>query len=194
MTRPVIGLSVLALLLVYPSFLTAHAGHVASDGFYAGFMHPILGVDHIVTMLLVGAWSMAHRGQMIWAGPAAFVSGAFGGLGLGASGLVWAGLDHWLAITVLLSGLVVAALGDLPKWLVLGLFVLFGALHGQAHVTEVATSLTSSVAFLAASLFLHAVGAVLVACVNMERGSGWVRGAGFVSAGFGLVLFASVVA
>lgn len=191
--RPTIILAALAIFFVFPSLLMAHPGHVASDGFYAGFMHPFMGVDHIVSMLLVGAWSMAHRGKMLWAGPGSFLVGAAGGLGLGAVGFAWGALDHWLAISVLVIGLIVAALQDLPKWLVLGLFAVFGGLHGQAHVDAAAMSWASGVAFLTASFVLHGLGALLVSCISRDRERSWVRGAGFVSAGFGLVLFATVV-
>ena len=45
-----------SLFLVFPSFVFAHAPEGAGGGFITGFLHPILGFDHLIAMVAVGLW------------------------------------------------------------------------------------------------------------------------------------------
>lgn len=64
-------LSVLALLLLATPVL-AHEGDVAGAGFVTGFLHPILGWDHVAAMAAVGLWGAFLGQPAIWVLPVAF--------------------------------------------------------------------------------------------------------------------------
>src|ERR1035438_7435360 len=82
------------LLFLAPS-ASAHQGGVAG-GFSSGFMHPVLGWDHIVAMVAVGLWGAFLGRPAIWVLPIVFpLAMCFGG----ATGLL-----HLLGIAI---GLVV---------------------------------------------------------------------------------------
>src|SRR6185437_16820794 len=42
--------------------------------FDAGFLHPLLGLDHELAMIAVGVWSGQIGGRMIWAAPLGFMA------------------------------------------------------------------------------------------------------------------------
>ena len=47
-------------VLATPAF--GHTGEGLAGGFAGGFMHPLLGADHVAAMLAVGLWG-AFRGS-----------------------------------------------------------------------------------------------------------------------------------
>ena len=54
-------------ILIYPTWLLAHGS--TNDG----FLHPITGLDHLLAMLAVGAWSALIGGRAIFIVPTAFI-------------------------------------------------------------------------------------------------------------------------
>ena len=63
------------LLTALPVAAFAHTGH-GDHGFMDGFAHPILGLDHLLAMLMVGVWSVLHSktAPQVWLAPTAFVA------------------------------------------------------------------------------------------------------------------------
>ena len=50
-------IKLLAYLLGYlPVIAFAHSPEGAGGGFLTGFLHPIVGVDHLIAMVAVGLW------------------------------------------------------------------------------------------------------------------------------------------
>ncbi len=74
----------LTLLTAGPAF--AHPGHTVTGDFTAGFIHPLVGLDHILAMLAVGLLAAQNTGKSLVLLPALFVAVmAVGGiLGLSA--------------------------------------------------------------------------------------------------------------
>ena len=70
-TRAALGAALLAL----PALALAHTGADggAHHGFAAGFLHPFTGIDHLLAMLLVGAWSATLQRRW-WLAPLAFIA------------------------------------------------------------------------------------------------------------------------
>lgn len=191
--RHQIQLLFLLVFIIFPSLLTAHPGHVEPDGFFAAFMHVLTGIDHIVAMLAVGAWSIGQSGKMVWAGPASFAGAALVGMLVATGGYHLAGVEHGVAASLLVFGLVLAALTDVPRLVVLGIFAVFGIFHGQAHAAEMATSGLAIAGFVTASIFFHVLGMVGASLSIQERREGVLRATGFATAGAGLVMFAIVI-
>lgn len=125
------GLSLIAL----PAF--AHPGE-HSSGFWAGFVHPFTGLDHLAAMLLLGVWFATLTKTMA-------IKSGVASIGIFALALVLGGYLPTSSIAaiewaVLFSGVVVAALilfklrfGQLAPIVAATLM----ASHGLVHGTEV---------------------------------------------------------
>ena len=48
----------LTLLLLLPSTANAHTETGAVGGLISGFLHPLIGLDHVVAMVAVGLWGV----------------------------------------------------------------------------------------------------------------------------------------
>lgn len=128
----VVGLALLAL----SSSVWAHTGHGVS-GFSAGLSHP-LGADHLLAMVAVGLWSVfALPAGKAWMGPLTFMVSLVLSALLGASGVELPFLEHAIALSVALFGLmIVLATRRLPMPLGLSLIAVAASLHGLAHGAE----------------------------------------------------------
>lgn len=160
------------LALLCATLPLAASAHVGADGgghhnFLAGFMHPLLGVDHLAAMLAVGLWSAlaARRAgpDLLWA-PLGFAFMLLCGALMGLAGLSLPALEPMVAASVLVMGLLVASrlhLGALPAFSLVGGFALFhGLAHGQEllHKGQAAPLLAG---MLCATVLLHASGMAL---------------------------------
>lgn len=115
---------------------SAHIGHETTS-LMSGLTHP-LGLDHLLAMVAVGVWSVsALPARQAWQGPATFMAALVLSAVLGASGVTVPFLEHAIALSVVLFGLmlVVAAKPVPPAW-GLGLIAAAASLHGLAHGAE----------------------------------------------------------
>jgi urease accessory protein len=158
----------LALALASGTSL-AHPGHV-DGGFAAGFVHPLLGVDHLLAMLAVGFWAARFGGGARWLLPAAFVS--FMGLGLLVS-LPY--LEPAIALSLLVLGIAVAAAVRFDARIGAAVVAAFALFHGQAHFAEIPAGLPVggfAAGMLVATALLHLAGVVLA--LQGARLSAWL--------------------
>ena len=67
----------------FPAMIFFHS--YGGGGILSGFLHPLLGLDHLLAMLAVGILSAQIGGRALWSVPATFVGtmaiGAFLGIG-----------------------------------------------------------------------------------------------------------------
>ena len=136
--------------------------------FWEGFIHPILGIDHLLTMIIVGVISAIISKSAIWIIPATFVCAmALGGF-IGLSGFVILGAEFWIAVSLIVLSLAVS-LGEINRskisdltWFVLLIFVAsFGIAHGNAHGLEIPQTsdpIQFSFGFLIGTSALHVFG------------------------------------
>ena len=115
---------------------SAHAGH-GTESFMEGLAHPF-GLDHLLAMVAVGVWSVsALPAQKTWQGPATFLLALVLSAVLGAVGVTLPYLEHAIALSVSLFGLMlIVAAKPLPKTFGLGLIAVAACLHGLAHGAE----------------------------------------------------------
>lgn len=174
------------------------AAHPADDprlgGWLDGFLHPLLGLDHLAAMLAVGAIAtLAFRKLPLWSTPAAFVGAMVAGGFTGVAGSELGGVETIIATSVLIGGLALLAAKHAPLgWWLLPLVAIAGAAHGNAHGLEApaaAAPVAYVVGFVLATSILHAAGAITgVAMRRFDLGR--VVG-GVVLAAFGLTLVAA---
>jgi urease accessory protein len=153
-------LSVAALLALTASPAFAHPGHEVSS-FAAGIAHPLSGIDHIAVMVAVGLWAALKGGRALWIWPAAFVGVMLIGGALGMAHVALPFVEPGILASVVVLGLMVTLAVDLPVVAGAAIIGAFALLHGQAHGSEVAETISGAeymAGFAIATATLHLVG------------------------------------
>ena len=158
----------------------AHAGH--EHGLVAGFLHPLMGADHVAAMVAIGLWAASLGWQRGWLPPLGFLAGMAGGIALGL-GVV----ETAVAGSLIVLGAMLAMAQPFRPALALPLVLVAGLVHGLAHGGEIASAaLPTALGMLAGSALLHGFGAALG--VASARYAGALRFGGAAIAGFGALL------
>jgi urease accessory protein len=182
-------LPALAAALLLPLPALAHPGGDHVHGIAAGFLHPLLGADHLAAMLAIGLWAGLLGGRLLWLLPAGFLGGMAAGGALGLAGIGLPMVEAGILASVIVLGALVGAAARLPAALALPMVAAFGLLHGHAHGTEAAGGAAGyALGFLVATALLHAAGAV--AATRLAGGAG--RIALRVAGGSGAALVAGI--
>lgn len=182
---------ILALLLV-ASPAIAHVGHGSTTSFTAGVSHPLGGLDHVTTMVMVGLWAAVKGGRALWIWPATFISVMLIGGILGMAGVPVPFVELGIFVSVVVVGLLVALAVDLPVVIGAGLLGSFALLHGHAHGSEAPETL-SGIEYMAgfvlatASLHLAGIGFALTMAYFSLRPAIRIAGALCVPIGIGLL-------
>lgn len=180
-------------LMATPSL--AHTGQGEAHGLAHGFLHPLMGLDHVLAMVAVGLVAARIGGRALMLVPLAFLAMmAVGGV-LGASGYGLPFVEAAIALSVVVLGAVLALRPALPVAAAMALVGVFAVFHGHAHGAEMpdsATGLAYGLGFVAATALLHAAGLGLglaAGRLNGAQGRQGVRlaGAGLAAAGLGLL-------
>lgn len=171
--------------------------HSGTDtGIFAGLLHPILGMDHLLAMVSVGLLSAQMGGRAIWTVPATFVSVmAVGGV-LGLAGIPLPFVEIGIALSVVALGIALVAPRKLPVSLAMAFVGLFAIFHGHAHgaelpvLSETALDVIAYVfGFLLATATLHLIGALIgQMAVSTERGATVLRVSGALIAAAGIFI------
>jgi urease accessory protein len=169
-------------------------------GMLAGFLHPLLGLDHLLAMVAVGMLSAQLGGRAIWTVPAVFVACmAAGGL-LGMLGIPLPAIEFGISLSVILLGVAIAANRRVPIALAMFFVGLFGLFHGHAHGAELPANFTAPLlaasyvlGFLTATAGLHVIGALLgIAAKNARGGELILRSTGVLIAAIGVFFVVNI--
>ena len=177
--------------------LTTALFHTGYDGgIYAGLLHPILGIDHLLAMVSVGLLSAQMGGRAIWTVPATFVTVmAIGGV-LGILGVPLPFVEYAIALSVVALGIALVIPKKLPVWLTMVFVGLFALFHGHAHGAEL-PALSETIldviayifGFLVATAGLHLIGALVgQMAISTTRGASVLRFSGAMIAVVGIFL------
>jgi len=171
---------------------SAHIGAESHshNSFIDGFLHPLLGMDHLAAMVAVGLWSAlaARRAgpDLLW-GPLGFAALLLVGAVLGLQGVVVPAVEPMIAASLLATGLLVVSRLRVPgivAALGVGVFAIF---HGAAHGYELAGdghAWQTLAGMLLATVLLHCAG--LAAGWALRQRHVWLaRAAGAGVAAFG---------
>lgn len=177
------------LLLVSSPWVHAHEVTDMGRGFTSGFMHPLLGLDHVLAMLAVGIWGAQLGRPAIWLLPVTFpLVMAFGGV-LGVLGVPFPGVEVGIALSALVLGGLVAMRIRIPTELAMAVVGLFALCHGHAHGTEIphaANPATFALGFVLATGLLHTAGIAFGLLNGLRHGIEVLRAGGGVIALGGL--------
>lgn len=171
------------MLLSISSIAFGHEGAGIAGGFYSGFLHPILGWDHVAAMVAVGLWGAFLGNPAIWLLPVIFpLVMAFGGA-LGVMGIPIPSVETGIAISAIVLGGMVAFAVRPPLWVASVLVGAFAIFHGHAHGTELpsaANPLAYSAGFVISTGLLHLCGIALGLLVLVPKGKMVVQTCGVI--------------
>lgn len=158
-------------------------------GFMSGFMHPIVGLDHVIAMVAVGLWGAFLGKPAIWLLPVVFplimaLGGAFGIVGIPIPYI-----ETGIALSGLLLGLAVAFAVRPPIWIAAIIVASFAIFHGHAHGTELPNAVSPlifSIGFVIGTGLLHLAGIFIGELTRWSWGEYVVRTGGGIIALIGL--------
>lgn len=186
MTR-VVQHFVFSLLLVTslsaPEIASAHTEGEIAGGFVSGFVHPILGWDHVVAMVAVGLWGAFLGTPAIWLLPVVFPLVMAFGAALGVLGVPIPAIETGIAGSAVVLGLLILLAARLPLWLASVIVGVFAVFHGYAHgaeLPEAANPFAYGVGFVIATGLLHLTGIAFGLLVRWPAGVYAVRAGGGV--------------
>jgi urease accessory protein len=189
-----IALSLLVLALG-SSAAFAHPGHGATS-FAAGIAHPFSGLDHIAVMIAVGLWAALKGGRALWLWPVTFVGVMLIGGALGMAHVPVPFVEPGILASVVVLGLMVALAVDLPVWTGAAIVGVFALLHGHAHGSEAAETISGveyMAGFALATATLHLIGIGFAQLMTQAKLRPAIRIAGAVCVIVGAGLFAGVL-
>ena len=147
------------LLIAGP--VMAHGSPGGLGNFVSGFVHPLLGWDHVVALLAVGIWTAllasapARRLRLL------FVVALAVGLGRGMAGFDLPTVQTGISVSAVVPGSGLAAPMSPPAGIAAIVGGTFALLHGHAHGiewTQAAGSLGYGLGFLLATSLLLLAG------------------------------------
>ncbi|NJM29228.1 MAG: HupE/UreJ family protein [Rhizobiales bacterium] len=150
-----------ALLAAFLSTLATPSLAHTGTGITVGFLHPLLGWDHLISMVAVGAWAAILGGRAIWAVPLAFVVAMFAGSVVAMSGPAMPLVEPVILTSVFVLTVLVVFRVKMPAASGMTLVGVFALAHGHAHGAEVpgiANAVTYVIGFMVATSLLHLFG------------------------------------
>lgn len=173
--------------MICPALAYAHTGIDAQNGWVHGFIHPIGGLDHVLTMIAVGLWAVQMGGRTIWLAPFTFVAVmALGGV-VGIIAIPFIYTELGIIISLLVFGMLIAAAIRLPLIVSVVVVGVFAFCHGYAHGAEMSqnvSGLTYALGFVSATALLHALGIGIGMLLKHMGRAQWLR-----PAGMGVILY-----
>lgn len=172
-------------LILSPAAAFAHPGHLHAGGFATGFLHPLLGLDHVVAMIAVGLWAASLGASaapvLFLAFPLAMIAGGF----LGAAGIPVPAVEAGIAASSIVIGIAVMLALRAPLWAAGLVVAIFAVFHGHAHGAEmpVGSNLVPyATGFVLATLLLHLAGLGVGRLGRAYQGTLALRGMGAIIA------------
>ena len=182
----------------------AHVGVHVDGAFGTGFVHPFLGLDHLLAMVAVGIWAVQIGGRCLVALPVAFVTFMAVGAALGAIGVPLPQVEGMIALSVLALGCAVGSSENMgsgsnfgparkQKWSLTPIFLVaaFALFHGHAHGTEMpefSLPWQYFAGFALATVALHALGVAAASALKKHPALVRAGGAAIGVAGSWLVI------
>lgn len=186
MTRKtLIKTSIALVLLTVPGLVLAHAGHgQVSGGLFAGLLHPLQGLDHLVALLAIGIWGgLLAPSAWRWFIPVTVVGLGLGTV-LGLVGVPVPGIEIGILLSILMVGLLMASLYKPPLIVAAVLSGAFMVFHGAAHGQEMQPGLDAMAYLVGLSVTSAAVMGLSMMLGSAFKRATWplarIAGLGFV--------------
>lgn len=171
----------LALLVTAP-FVFGHPGHVQeTSGLLAGFLHPLLGMDHLLALAAIGIWAASGPAPLGRTVPVWAIVGILAGFIIARSGVPLPFTEVGITASTILALLLAALLVRISSPILLaGVVAGFLFFHGSAHGMEMPPGASSSLYAigLAGSSALVIQASLWGARALFARGRSWNAGLG----------------
>jgi len=177
------------VLITLPGLVFAHAPEGAGGGFMTGFLHPILGYDHLIAMVAVGLWGAFLGDRVLWILPIVFPTIMAVGAAIGILGLEIPLVEFVIALSGVVLGALIALRFRAPLAVAMVLVGIFAIFHGYAHgleMPEQISAMTYGAGFVTGTGLLHLAGIGLGFATRLPHGELLVRGCGGVISVVGL--------
>jgi urease accessory protein len=155
----------ICLLAIFSAGFTvptlAHTGAGATHSFMAGFIHPWLGIDHVLVMFAIGLWGCSQGEKQIWLLPMTFLLWMTTGAVLGFANITLPYTELWVALSVLLCGLIISFNWKTSAACSMALIAVFALSHGYVNAAEIAKNADQTqyaLGFLLTTAILHGLG------------------------------------
>lgn len=148
---------VFGVLLALSAPAMAHTGTGMAYSFTGGFIHPWLGIDHLLVIFSVGLWRCRLADRSAGFLPLVFVMAMAAGAGIHFAGFTLVGAEQGIAWSALTFGLILWCNRRIPFGLASGLAAIFAVCHGYVHAAEIAPEtdqLAYTLGFLSATVML----------------------------------------
>jgi len=168
-----------AVLLAAPAL--AHTGTGDVGGLASGFLHPLLGPDHVIAMVAVGLWGAFLGAPATWVLPIVFPLVMLLGGALGMAAIPLPAVETGIALSAVVLGVGVALALRPQLWLAAVAVGAFAIFHGHAHGAEMpaaSDAVAYALGFVVASGLLHLCGVLLGKLALSQAGRLAVRSAG----------------
>ena len=130
---------ILISIIFIPLFVMAQSAdghsHSHGNGFLAGILHPILGVDHLLAILLIGFLTF-NASKPKWLISGAFMFTMIVGAVVGSDAQAMEFTETIIKVSVVVSGLCLFFYKEIFVSTFIGLSAFFGFFHGHAHGVE----------------------------------------------------------
>ncbi len=178
------------VLLIYPVAILAHTLGGSANGFLTGISHPVVGYDHLLAMLSVGAISAQLGGRAVWVVPLTFMTFMVVGGLLGINHIALISVEIGIAVSVIVLGAAMAIENKVSFFIVMLFVGFFAVFHGHAHGVEMPGMVKPGkyvLGFILGTGIIHLLGMVLAFTANaLPRGSVFLRLSGVAIACVGV--------
>lgn len=181
----------IALSIAEPA--AAHTGTGLAGGFVSGFLHPLVGVDHLLAMVCVGLWGAVLGRPLIHVLPVVFPAVMVAGAVMAMFGVTLPPAETGIATSVLVLGICVASSIKAPTWVASLIVATFAVFHGYTHGSELPSAADPfgySAGFVIATGLLHLFGIAIGSLNRWRRGAGAIRIMGWGIAAVGTYFLA----
>ncbi|MCR9072936.1 MAG: HupE/UreJ family protein [Alphaproteobacteria bacterium] len=173
----------------------AHTGGAPATSILAGFLHPLSGIFHVLSMVSIGTMAALVGGRALWTVPAAFIAVMVAGAAVGLQGIALPMVELGIALSVVVLGIATACGRSVPESAAVAMAAVFAVFHGHVHGSEMALSVATALfgaGFVLATALLHALGLFGARLLNRRfdaMGTATVRlaGLGVAATGLGMV-------
>lgn len=167
-------LSVLVPAVLVLAFAVRQWGNLDSSDWSSGFSHPLMGFDHLLTMLAVGIWAAQLRGHAIWQLPLTFVVVMSIGGFAGAAGVAMPVVEGLILLSCAVFSVLITRKIRFNNKINVLLVAFFAFFHGYAHGQEISASaslISYTLGFMLATLLLHGAGILVAKLVILAVGA-----------------------
>lgn len=197
--RPYFSFLLIALL---SSLMISEAAfaHVSEEGlkggFISGYIHPILGWDHVAAMVAVGIWGAFLGHRAIWILPIVFpFIMVIGGI-LGMVGVPVPFIVPGIALSSIIIGLAIAFKWRAPLWIASVIVGIFAIYHGYAHgqnLPAASNPIAFALGFVLGSGTLHLIGILFSLLDRYKWGIKALQLGGIIIALVGLAVLTGLI-